>query len=198
MQPNCIHRETGNFFPANREVFFRAGNCFGEATDGLCRPLEIIESIVERIYLKLTAVARRGVDLADGEAAAEAGSRCTRALPPFRPSRQFQRRRAVRPIGSDLRRNDCALWRLEIVTRIRAIQGFVAEWEIGDDIALIAASGSGHWDPHAKVAAFDLSVVPKRHAAGFLQGIRFEPLGTWGIKFNERTPSDCTGRRHKH
>lgn len=39
-------------------------------------PLQVIKGIVDRMDFKFAAVARAGIDLADGEAAAEPAQRC--------------------------------------------------------------------------------------------------------------------------
>ena len=54
-------------------------------------PLEIVEGVVERMDLELAAIARAGVDLADGEAAAE--------LPPRRAVERLGKLGEARIVG---------------------------------------------------------------------------------------------------
>ena len=100
--------------------------------------LKVVEGVVERVDFKLAAVAGTGIDLADRKAAAEPLAR--RAIdvwqrvrpPPPSPiagSASVMLRRA-NPSNRSSRIGST----LKIVPRIGAIEGFVAQREIGDDV----------------------------------------------------------------
>ncbi len=103
--------------------------------------LDVIDRVVERVDLQLAAVAGAGIDLADGDRAAEQPAcphlqRARRARPGSRP-RSAARRIAAAPDGHRALRTaiGAAACASEVVPRIGAIERLVAEREVGDDVA---------------------------------------------------------------
>ncbi len=128
--------------------------------------LEIVEGVAERVDLQLAAVARAGIDLADREAAAETPPRgavdLRGELRQHRlvPGRWRFRQRAARQAFEQGSAHG-SLRRLEIVPGIGAVERFVAEREIGNDVALDGRFQQGPLEPGriAQVASCDAITV---------------------------------------
>ncbi len=125
--------------------------------------LEVVEGVVERVDLQLAAVAGAGIDLADREAAAE---------PPARGALdaggELGQRRVVGPrrrarsaaAGTGFEEQLAHGASLEVVARVGAVERFVAEREVGDDVALDRRLQQRPLEPRriAQVAALDRAV----------------------------------------
>ena len=129
--------------------------------------LDVIDGVVERMDFQLAAVAGAGIDLADGDRAAEQPARALlqracRARPE-RLARRGVRRgatsspRARTAIGAAA----CAS---EVVPRIRAIERLVAEREVRDDVVLDRGFEQRPLEPGrvARVAARDAALLQTR------------------------------------
>ena len=130
--------------------------------------LEIVEGVVQRVDLELAAIARAGVDLADGEAAAKPALR--RAIEiggklgePGNVGRG--RRLGHRPAQQIFQHKPAHARPLEVVARIGAVERFVAEREVGDDVAFDAGLEQRPLKPGrvAQMAALDPAVSAEAH-----------------------------------
>ena len=130
---------------------------------------QVVEGVVERVDLELAAIAGACIDLADGEAAAE---------PPLRRAveicRKLGKGRFVRPRAAARSAARAARsWKmslrmfglLEVVARIGAVERFVAEREVGDDVAFDGGFQQRPLEPGriAQMAALDQPVVAEAH-----------------------------------
>jgi hypothetical protein len=88
--------------------------------------------------LELASVARACIDLADGKASPELASRCA-----IKFCRKLGKRRVVgpwrsfcqRPAHQILKEKSAHIAVLEVVARVGAVEGPIAEREVGDDVA---------------------------------------------------------------
>ena len=127
--------------------------------------LDVVDRVVERVDLQLAAVARAGIDLADGDRAPEQFPRTRLERAPELGERRIgHRRRADRHRPGEKRSEAAACAWLQVVPRIRAVERFVAEREVGDDVAFDRGFEQRPLEPRrvAGVAARDPSARARR------------------------------------
>ena len=110
----------------------------GRGDEAQAEALQIVEGIAEGVDLELAAIAGAGIDLTDRQRAAEPAARgtverCARArlVPLVGRGRRLGEGGWSRLLNRSLRMRNPS----EVVARVGAVEGFVAQREIGDDVA---------------------------------------------------------------
>ena len=137
----------------------------GRGDEPEAEPLDVVEGVAEGMNLEFATVARAGVDVPDREAATKGvfgrlfhGRRQRGKLRILGSGRALRQRRTQALQRAVLRI-------LEVAPRIGAIERFVAEREVGDDVALDRRLQQRPLEPRgvAQMAARDGAVVREPH-----------------------------------